>query len=110
MRVTKLYNDTNHEGVKESIQETKNNEEQIKCIQEYSISKPTDEWRNKVIDLMEISRMNNTDKCSKCGAVKISPMLICGFHGVQGVNELALMCQQCDTNISACARVLDIEF
>ena len=89
----KLYNDTNHEEIKESIQEKiqilENNERQTKCILENSKSEPADEWK---IDLMEISRMNNTDKCPKCGAVKI---LLERFCGIGGVHQLALICKEC---------------
>lgn len=98
-RCFKLYNDTNHEGVKKSIQISENNERETKCIQENSKSKTTGD----IIGFMKYSRnRNNTDKCPKCGALKILSVLISVAHGV---DESAVICEKCDTHILACARV-----
>ena len=59
---------------------------------------------NDLLDMLKILRFNNQDKCAKCGLMKNKEVV---FRGVRGDYEKTLMCQQCDTNISACSRVSD---
>ena len=79
-------------------QQVYNNKEEKTDIQTNSKSNRTSNKSNGLLDTL---RMIKQDRCPKCG-VKISTVFICG---VRGDEKMALTCQECDANISACSRV-----